>query len=212
MDKAAVSRASSHNVDLVVRYEGRYPTGPNGENLPSYTVAVACTITGTTQNREAALDDLLNLMRPAPIHCIEDWLAELSVISASRNREEVESALMINAYASRLSAYPADVVRDALLVKSWKWWPAWDELRTYCEAKAGPRRHMIAALQQPEPDAEAVRRPPTSEEKARVQALVDEQFPSKSPEMRKAAVDEVMKGNCMKLEDPECALPDIAAE
>jgi len=184
----------------MVRYEGRYPTGANGERLPSYTVAVACAISGTTENRQAALADLLNFMMPAPIRSIEDWLAELSVISASRSREEMESALMINAYASRLAEYPADVVRDALLVKSWKWWPTWDELRTYCETKAGPRRHMIYALQHPEADREPTTRPANAEEKARIQKLVDDLFPSKSAEMRKAAVDEVMKGNCIKEE------------
>lgn len=197
MDKAAVSRASSHNVGLMVRYEGRYPTGPNGEYVQSYQVAVSCECHGTNQNRDAALVDLMKFETAAPIRAIEAWLAELSVTSASRQREGIESALMLEAYASRLTAYPADVVRDALLVKPWKWWPTWDELRTYCEANAGPRRHMIAALQQPEPDREPVRRPATQEERDRVQALVDEMFPSRSPEMRKAAVDEAMKGNCM---------------
>lgn len=197
MDKAAVSRASQHNVGLMVRYEGRYPTGPNGEYMPSYQVAVSCECNGTSQDREAALADLTKFETAAPIRAIEAWLAELSVISASRQREGIESALMLEAYASRLTAYPADVVREALLVKSWKWWPTWDELRTYCEAKAGPRRHMIAALQQPEPDAEPVRRAATQEERDRVQALVDEMFPNRSPEMRKAAVNEAMKGNCM---------------
>ncbi len=83
-------------------------------------------------------------------------------------------------------------------VKSWKWWPTWDELRSYCEAKAGPRRQMINALQRPEPEAEPVRRPATPAERDRVQTLVDEQFPSKSTAMRKAAVEEALKGNCMK--------------
>lgn len=197
MDKAAVSRASSHNVGLMVRYEGCYPIGPNGEHLPSYRVAVACAVHGIEANRQAALADLMNFQAAAPIRAIEDWLAELSVISASRQREGTESALMLEAYTSRLTAYPADVVREALLGKPWKWWPTWDELRTYCEAKAGPRRHMIAALQQPEPDAEPVRRAATQEERDRVQTLVNEMFPNESSVMRRAAVREAVKGNCM---------------
>ena len=40
MDKAAVSRALSHGVGLRVKYEFRYPEGPNGEHLPSYMIAV----------------------------------------------------------------------------------------------------------------------------------------------------------------------------
>lgn len=198
MDVAAVSRASSHGVGLEVRVESRYPVGANGERMGSYEVAVGCRINGTTESRNNALADLLNFQTPASTRQIEDWLAELSVISASRSREEMESALMISAYASRLGEYPADVVRNALLIKSWKWWPTWDELRSYCEAKAGPRRHMIAALQNPEKPAEPERRPATDEEKARIQALIDEMFPNRSPEMRKAAVDEAMKGNCIQ--------------
>lgn len=197
MDKAAVSRASQHNVGLMVRYEGRYPSGPNGESLPSYQVAVDCHVEGSEDDRRAALADLRNFDTPAPIREIEAWLAELSVISASRQREGMESALMLEAYASRLATYPADVVRYALLTKSWKWWPTWDELKSVCDAKAGPRRHMIAALQKPAPDPEPQRRAATQAERDRIQALVDEMFPNKSPEMRKAAVDEAMKGDCM---------------
>jgi hypothetical protein len=198
MDKAAVSRALSHNVDLTVQYKGHYPSGPNNEYLPSYHVAVSCDCQGTSQNRAAALVDLKKFETAAPIRAIEAWLAELSAISASRQRDSMESALILEAYASRLTAYPADIVREALLVKTWKWWPTWDELRTYCEAKAGPRRYMIAALQQPEPDCEPVRRPATQEERERVQALVDEMFPNETSEARTCAVTEALKGNCMK--------------
>lgn len=200
MDKAAVSRALSHNVELAIRLEGRYPTGPNGEHLPSYTVAVGCDIRGSTQDRERAKADLVKFQTPAPVRAIEDWLAELSVITASRSREHVEAALMVNAYASRLATYPADVVRYALLSKTWKWWPTWDELEKVCEAKAGPRRHMIAALSTPEPDPEPARRPPTQEERDRVQAMVDEMFPDKPQDQRKAAVDIALRGNCMAAE------------
>lgn len=197
MDRAAVSRALSHNVALEVKFEGRYPTGPNGERLPSYQVAVGCDINGTDEDRKAALADLINFQTPPEIRQVEDWLAELSVISASRAREGMESALMINAYSSRLMEYPADIVRDALLKTAWKWFPSWDELEKHCEAKAGPRRQMIAALQRPAPMAEAKRRAPTQAERDSIQAMIDEKFPSYSEEMRKAAVDEVLKGECM---------------
>jgi hypothetical protein len=198
MDKAAVSRASSHNVALTVRYEGRYPTAANGERLPSYQVAVACDAHGSDDDRRRALADLVNFTTPAPHRVIEEWIAELSVISASRGKDEMELGLMLNAYVSRLSLYPADVVRDALLVKPWKWFPTWDELRSYCEAKAGPRRHMIAALQAPAPDPEPSYRAPTQAERDRVQALVDEMFPRASEFDRTRAVNEALKGDCMK--------------
>ena len=197
MDKAAVLRASSLGVGLEVRYEGRYPSGPNGERLPSYQVAVSCDIHGNKEAREAALTDLLNFQTPAPQRAIEEWLAELSVTTASRQKDGMEQALALGVYSSRLGRYPADVVKEALLVKRWKWWPTWDELEGYCEAKASPRRHMIAALQKPPHDPAANRRPPTQEERDRVQAMVDEMFPSQSADDRKLAVDIALEGNCM---------------
>ena len=197
MDKAAVSRASSHSVGLRIKYEGRYPTGPNGEHLPSYVVAVGCDVGGTTKNRLAAKADLEKFMTPAPIRQIEAWLAELSVISASRSRESIEIGLLLNAYSSRLTQYPSDVARKALLGKSWKWFPTWEELERVCETMAGPRRHMIAALSKPEPDPDQERRPATQEEKDRIAALVAEQFPHAPQAWRDRAVDEATKGNCM---------------
>ena len=195
MDKAAVSRASQHGVGLRVKYEMRFPTGPNGERLPSYDVAVGCDISGGDVG--AALADLRNFMAPAPPREIEGWIAELSVISARRAGDEFSEGLRLTAYAMRLARYPADVARHVLLSQTYKFFPTWDELEKRCEAIAGPRRHMIAALERgPEPP-EPLRRPATDEEKARIKALVDELFPMRSQEMRDAAVAEMTKGNCM---------------
>lgn len=198
MDKAAVSRARSHGVGLAVRYEGRYPTGANGERLPSYVVAVGCGVDGDEQSRSAALADLRNFMTPAAREVVEDWLAELSVMCAARQRDQLEASLMLEAYTSRLMQYPADVVKDALLVKPWKFFPTWGELQSYCEQKTSPRRCMIAALEQKPKEAEEQCRPATAEEKARIQALVDELFPNQSQAMREAAVREATKGSSMK--------------
>lgn len=202
MDKAAVSRALSHGVNLEVKFEGRYPTGPNGEYLPSYEVAVGCRIHGTTAQREAAIEDLKKFQTPAPIPQIERWLAELSVLTAGRGTDGIAAELQLTAYSSRLAQFPADVVRYALLQHTWKWFPAWDELERLCKAKSSPRQHMIAALSQPEPDPEPKRRPPTDEERARIQAMVDQMFPRQSPADRKAAVDIALQGDCM-VGDPE---------
>lgn len=199
VDRAAVLRAQSHNVGLAVRTEWRFPSTENGERLPSYQVAVGCEVSGSEADRKAALVELKKFQHPADIRHIEDWLAELSVITASRSREGIEAALTVNAYASRLRKYPADVVRYALLQKTWKWWPTWDELKKVCDAKAGPRVHMLHALSQPIEPEEPERRPPTKEERARVQAMVDEMFPQQSAETRKAAVDKALAGDCMEV-------------
>lgn len=197
MDKAAVSRASSHGAGLRVRYEGRYPTGENGERLPSYTVAVGCEVDGTPEAAQAALSDLRNFMTPAPTRQIEEWIARLSVVTAKRRDDAFSEELRVTEYASRLSRYPADVARTVLLDQTYKFFPSWDELQKRCEAMTSPRRHMIAALESgPEPP-EPERRQATAEEKARIQKLVDEAFPSVSPEYRARAVDEVTSGNCM---------------
>jgi hypothetical protein len=195
MDKAAVSRALSHGVALKVRYDSRYPSGPNGERLPSYDVAIGCEVSGG--NIEAALSDLRNFLTPAPIRQIEGWLAELSVIVAKRADDEFAEELRVTAYASRLSRYPADVVRSVLLKNTYRFFPTWDELEKRCEALTSPRRHMIAALERGPAPPEPIRRPPTDEERARIKALIDEMFPMRSQEMRDAAVDEALKGDCM---------------
>ena len=197
MDKAAVSRARSHGVDLAVKFEGRYPTGPNGEYLPSYQVATACAIEGTDEQRKAALADVVKFMTPAPVRSIEEWIAELSVITAGRGKEGFDAELLLNAYSARLSEFPADVVRHALLKHSWKWFPTWAELEAVCKAKTGPRKHMIAALSQPAPDTEPTRRPPTQEERDRIAALIAEQFPNVPQSWRDRAAEEATKGDCM---------------
>lgn len=182
-------RAQSHGVSIAVRYEGRYPS-----NGPSYDVAVSCDVFGDNGQREAALQDMIGFQTPAPIRDIEFWLAELSVLTAGKGPDGVSAELLVSAYSSRLSQYPADVVRYALLKKSWKWFPTWYELKRICESKASPRRHMIAALSKPEPDNEPVRREPTQEEIDRIQELVDSMFPQKSSEDRKRAVDVALHG------------------
>jgi len=198
MDKAAESRALSHGVSLEVKYEGRYPRGENGEILPSYMVAVGCKIVGGDASRKAALDDLVKFQTPAPIRQIERWLAELSVLTAGRSVDDVSAELLVTAYSSRLSQYPADVVRHALLKHSWKWFPSWAEMEKVCKAKAGPRQHMIAALSTPVPDQEPTRRPPTQEERDRIAALIAEQFPNVPSGWRDRALDEVTKGDCIR--------------
>lgn len=197
LDAAAVSRAKLHGVELRVKTDLRFPSGPNGEYLPSYSVAVGCDIRGTDEQRASALADLKNFETPASIRTIEAWLAELSVLTAGRSRDGMDAAMTVTAYSSRLAQYPADVAREALLVNTWKWWPTWDELKTVCDAKAGPRRRMIYALQQPEPKPEPIRRPATQVERDEIAALVAKEFPLRSQEYRDRAVDEVLRGNCM---------------
>lgn len=200
MDKAAVSRASSHGVKLNVKIEGRYPSGPKGERLPSYSVAVGCAIMGNDVQRKAALADLEKFQTSACVNDIEEWIGELSALTAGKNVGGFDAELLISAYSSRLLEYPADVVRKSLLGKTWKWFPTWDELKKVCESLASPRLHMIAALMRPEPDLEPKQRAPTQDEKQRIAALVAEQFASVPQAWRDRAGEEVTQGKCFKEE------------
>ena len=197
MDAAAVSRASSHGVTLRVKTSGHGVYDDRGNIVDFVTFATGCDVAGDADARAAALADLENFMTPPHPRQIEAWLAELSVIVARRADDDFGDELRVVAYASRLSRYPADVVRNVLLEQRHKFWPTWEELERRCEWMTSPRRQMIAALHRgPEPKAPE-RRPATPEERARIAALVDEMFPTQPPEMRAAAVDEVLRGNCM---------------
>jgi hypothetical protein len=149
---------------------------------------------------EAAMDDLEKFQTPAPKRQVERWLAELSVLSAKRQDDGFSEALRLEAYATRLCQYPADIARNAVLGHSWKFWPTWSELEQVCENLASVRRSMAASLRrrsEPQPQDPGWRQA-TAEERQRAQELIDRLFPSRSFEERKAAVDEAMKGYCMR--------------
>lgn len=189
MDKLAVSRAHTHGVTLAVKLRGMYPS-----DGPSYDIAVGCDVQGTDAQRAAAADSLEGFQTPADIRQVEQWLVTLSAITAGRGSEGVNADIQLEAYSSRLSQYPADVAKAAVLGNSWKWFPSWAELEKVCNAKAAPRRHMIAALRRAAPEAAKAWRAPTVEERQRMAALVAEKFPQASGEWRDAAVNELSKG------------------
>lgn len=139
------SSASSLGVRLNVRLAGRYPTGPNGESLGSYTVAVGCEVTGSLGQLHNVAHAIEAALTPAPVEAVEAWLAELAVLVPRRGDDFATEAVRVEAYVSRLMAYPADVAREALLGRTWRFWPSWDELHRVCEELSTPRRHMLAA-------------------------------------------------------------------
>ncbi|NOD75951.1 hypothetical protein GS639_07205 [Ruegeria sp. HKCCD4332] len=161
-------------------YEGRYPRGQNGESLGSFSVATSCTAVGTNEKRAKAKQDLLKFLTPACQEQIEEWIAELSVITAGPGRNGFEAELMVSAYARRLLEFPADVVHYVLVTKSWKWFPTWNELEQVCKIKSSPRLLMMQELSRQQPDPAPVRKSPSEEEKAAIQKLVDETFPRRA--------------------------------
>jgi len=165
--------------------------------MPSYQIAVGCDVS-QAGDHAAALADLRNFMTPAPVRQIEAWLAELSVIVARRADDQFADELRVSVYSSRLSRFPADVVRAVLLSATYKFWPTWEELEHRCRALTGPRAQMITALERGPVPIDKPARVATEHERARVQAMVDELFPSHRPDVRKTAVETAMSGSCMK--------------
>lgn len=166
MDRAAVSQASRRNVGLEVLCDYRFQKDERGNNLPFVTIVKGCTVRGSEADRIAVAEDLRKLCVPAPARAIEAWLAELSVITARRDADGFTEALRLEAYASRLRRYPADVAREAVLGRSWKFWPTWVELQKVCDQLHAPRKAMIAALEAKPTDEATEERTRVSAERA----------------------------------------------
>jgi hypothetical protein len=149
VDKAAVLRASRHGVELSVDYDYRFPRDEKGNPMPMIKIVKGCSVSGSDENRRTALSDIERLQQNAPATAIESWLAELSVITAKRSDDEFTETLRLEAYTKRLRKYPADVAKDALMGRSWKFWPTWAELELVCDSLAAPRRAMIRAMAAP---------------------------------------------------------------
>lgn len=164
VDRAAVLRASQLGVGLQVQFDYRFPRDERGNSLPLVTLVKGVTVTGDEGARAAAASAIAKLEIPGEARDIEGWLAELSVIVARRQDDEFSETLRLEAYASRLRRYPADVARAAILDHSWRFWPSWSELEAVCEQLAAPRRAMLRALNEHGSQA------PTSEERTRITA------------------------------------------
>lgn len=120
-------------------------------------------VSGPADSMQIVLADLEKMKIPAPTSAIEAWLAELSVIVSRRPDDQFTEALRAQAYSSRLARYPADVARHAVLGKTWRFWPSWDELEKVCEAMVAPRNAMIVAIQRYTPTQEEPRELPSLE-------------------------------------------------
>jgi len=151
------SRASRLGVGLTVRSEGRYPEG-----RATFSVTTGCEVSGSVTMRETVAAAYRAAMTAATRADVEGWLAELSVVVVPRHEDFATMNLRLAAYSERLVAFPADVVRHALLVHVWKFFPAWAELQEVCDALVSTRRAILRALdiarlpEPPEPMRERV--------------------------------------------------------
>ena len=157
VDKAALSRASSLNAGLAVRMI---------EGLP-----LKVSVSGDAKARQEALTALAEFVTPAPKGQIEEWLAELSVITRRKQDDDITEGLRLSAYSSRLAEYPADVAREALLKHNWLFFPAWAGLKGVCDKLAVPRRAMLWHLEHaPQAKEPSERKTPSAERRAEMVA------------------------------------------
>lgn len=112
-------------------------------------MVVGCDVHGSVGQAEAAAEIVRKTLVPADQESVEAWLAELSVIVPRRQDDEFTETLRLEAYASRLRQYPADVAHHAVLGETWKFWPSWNELEAVCKRLVAPRKHMLKALENP---------------------------------------------------------------
>lgn len=155
-DSLLASSARQCGVSLTERtdWRGGY-TKPDGTIVAGGSVKLGWTVdAGSPAALDAARRKLAPSMTPPEADQVSMWLAELSVITARREDDAATESLRLAAYASRLREYPADVVREALMVRRWKFFPAWAELADACDALVKPRRDMLAALERARADAD----------------------------------------------------------
>lgn len=153
----------SHGVALAVR---------SGLNGPTVEVRL---VPGMKPNLEAAR----KVVRASMSTCTEDqaetWLAEMCLITPTKQKDEITMDLWTTAMVKRVVQYPADIVREALTVRRWKFVPSWDELATVLDDLVAPR---IIALNRIEAAIKAPPEPPpprpTELERRRAQKAVDE--------------------------------------
>lgn len=145
VDQVLQSQASSLNVALRVGFDSRQTRDAAG-NVTTHFFASGGTAYGQIEDLNDVADKITAALQPADPNRIEGWLAELSVIVARRKDDEFGETLRIEAYAARLKAYPADVVRSALLDHTWRFWPSWAELADVCDAMVQTRRTMLSLI------------------------------------------------------------------
>ena len=121
---------------------------------------------GTPEDRAEAAAAIEGFFTPAPKPQIEEWLAELSVITRRKHDDDITEGLRLSAYSARLAEYPADIAKEALLRHKWLFFPAWAELQDVCDKLAAPRRAMLWHLQNAKIEEPEEREAPSPERRA----------------------------------------------
>lgn len=111
------------------------------------TGRIVATADGKPEQVAALMDRIEGAFAPATVEQIELWLAELDQIAPRRAASNADDDLRLRAYTERLLAFPADVAREALLGRLWRFWPSWAELHDVCEELTAQRRAVRTELE-----------------------------------------------------------------
>ena len=144
----AIRIGREEGITVRPEYKTYYPTDEKGNPLPSYRICEVVLFSAdvTNQQRRRLLSRLEKLNCPTPSDMFETWLAELSYTVIRRPGSEVDELGKAAAYASRLTEYPADVIKYVLTEHPWKYWPAWVEMKEICDRQVITRRAMTHKL------------------------------------------------------------------
>lgn len=147
VNNSLASLARQCGVELNVRKDYKAEYDRHGAFIDyKETGRVVALVDGKPENIEAMASRIVGAFDPASDDLIEEWLAELSLLSPRRADGDGNDLLRIEAYARRLREYPADVAREALLGRVWRFWPSWAELHDVCEELTAQRRAVRDAL------------------------------------------------------------------
>lgn len=117
------------------------------------TGRTVATVSGSPESIAAMRDRMEGAFAPPAEDQLEVWLAELDMIAPRRASSTNDDDLRMQAYINRLAGYPADVAREALLARSWRFFPSWFELQEVCEELTAHRRAVRAELDRAEEKA-----------------------------------------------------------
>lgn len=93
-----------------------------------------------------AIDELRASLGATSDAEILKWLVELRAITASRQEAGAEAALALKAYVERLRGYPRQIIHEALIVETYKFFPTWDEMKTNLDKAHAPYLALYRAL------------------------------------------------------------------
>ena len=156
------SQASSRNVEL---------------RLASDSSAAGLTAVGDP----AALAEMRAVaekaITPPPAFLVEEWIAEVDAITVSASADEMTTTLKIEALTRRLTQFPADLVKAAILGWPGKFFPTFAELSARMAPDFADRMRIVNALRAataPPAENAADRRAQRRLTPEEAQAIIDE--------------------------------------